>query len=99
MLGCFDGGQVAEDDGALLVVGGVALVSAAVRASWAWGRCPALSWVLPLKAARRTGENQVNQSGEACSLPARQDRFGVLDQVQGLAGAAADRLALGLDGI
>lgn len=28
-----------------------------------------------------------------------QDRFGALDQVQGLAGVAADRLALGFDGI
>ena len=28
-----------------------------------------------------------------------QDRFGALDQVQGLAGVAADRLALGFDGM
>ena len=29
-----------------------------------------MSWVLPLNAASRTGENQVNQSGKACWLPA-----------------------------
>ena len=40
----------------------VAFVSAEVSDSWAWGRYPALSWVLPLKAARGTEENQVNQS-------------------------------------
>ena len=64
----FDGGQVAgmtlrprlpATDGSL---------SAASRVSLAWGRCPALSWVLPLNAASRAGENQVNQSGDACWL-------------------------------
>jgi hypothetical protein len=51
-----------------------------------------------LNAASRAGENQVNQFGEAYRLPSA-DRFGVVDQPQRLAGAAADRLAFGFDRI
>ena len=54
---------------------------------------------MPLNAASRAGENQVNQSGEAYWLPAARSVFGVADQPQGLAGVAADRLAFGFDGI
>ena len=46
--------------------------------------------VLPLKAARRTEENQVNQYGEACSLPAaRTDSAGSMRPASSRASARA----------
>ena len=71
VLGSFDGGQVAEDDGALLVTLDRWILQHGKQGVPGLGQvCPALSCVLPLKAASRMGVNQVNQSGEACWLPA-----------------------------
>ena len=70
VLGGFDGGQVAEDDGALLVIGAGRVVQRGGEGFRGLREVPGFELGVALDAASRTGDNQANQSGEACWLPA-----------------------------
>ena len=86
------------DDGALLVVGG-RVGERGGQGLVGLGEVPGLELGVAFEGGQAHGGEPSEPVRGHMLTARREDRFGVLDQSQRLAGVAADRLALGLDGI